>query len=77
MCIYTDGSETKEHGSGWAFKVKLKGKLIHTERGKSAGNAQQAEVMALHKALEWAVKEKLKQVNCVTDSDCFWAMTVI
>lgn len=58
MCIYTDGSETKEHGSGWVFLVKLKVKWSIKRKKKSAGNAQKAEVMVFNKALDWAVKKK-------------------
>lgn len=51
-------------------------RLFSQKKSACAGSAQQAVVLALLHALEWAEFKKIEQVNWITDSEyCYNAVT--
>lgn len=69
--IFTDGSkkETEEVGK-WAFVVYRGDKrlTVQGQSGREGSTAQEAELLALLKALQWAKKKKIKNLRIIADS---------
>uniref|UniRef100_A0A8C5D9N5 RNase H type-1 domain-containing protein n=1 Tax=Gouania willdenowi TaxID=441366 RepID=A0A8C5D9N5_GOUWI len=67
--IFTDGSMTdKDEVGKWGFIVYKKEKQVWQQTGREGSTAQEAEVLALVNALQYAKNKKIKKLKIISDS---------